>query len=93
MHKTDESIEEVPFYFFKVIRHMEQKNRKFWPELNDSKLWLQFQSIEGFKMMHTAWYSMLDMPQNLSTFSKTMGLIFENVFETIDILIYRDIYF
>ena len=36
---------------------------------------------------------MFDMPQSLSTFSKKMGLIFENVFETIDIFIDRNIYF
>ena len=36
---------------------------------------------------------MLHMPQNISTFSKKKGSIFKNVFETIDILIYPNIYF
>ena len=38
-----------------------RKNCWFWPELSVSGLYLEFDFTDGFKMMHTAWYSIEKM--------------------------------
>ena len=48
--------------FFKVIcqisRSQGMKNRRFWPELSVSGLYLQFEFTDGFQKMHKAQRSM-----------------------------------
>ena len=52
--------------FFKVIHQFSRsrvpKNRQFWPELNVSRLLLQFEFTNGFEMMHKSWCSIEEMP-------------------------------
>ena len=40
---------------FKVTR--DKKNCRFWPDLSDSGLQLQFEFSDGYEMMHKAWCS------------------------------------
>ena len=66
MHKAWCSIEEVPYCFprssIKFQGHTGQKNRRFWPKLSVSRLWLQFQFTDGFEMIHKAWCSIGEVP-------------------------------
>ena len=52
--------------FFKVIglisRSHGSKNRRIWPRLGVSGLWLQFEFTNGYKMMHKAWNSIEEVP-------------------------------
>ena len=42
--------------------HTGQKNRRFWPGLSVSGLWLEFQFADGFQMMHKAWSIIEEVP-------------------------------
>ena len=42
--------------------HAGQKSRQFWPKLSVSGLWLKFDCINGFEMMHNAWHSIEELP-------------------------------
>ena len=44
---------------FKVTR---LKNRRFWPRLGVSGLYLQFEITDGYEMMHKAWNSIEEVP-------------------------------
>ena len=52
--------------FFKVIRQISRshgsKNRRIWPRLGVSGLWLQFEYTNGYEMMHKAWSSVDGVP-------------------------------
>ena len=52
--------------FFKVIRQISRshgsKNRRFWPKLGVSGLYLQFGITDGYEMMHKAWSSIEEVP-------------------------------
>ena len=52
--------------FFKVIRQISRshgsKNRRIWPRLGVSGLWLQFEFTNGYKMLHKAWSSIEEVP-------------------------------
>ena len=52
--------------FFKVIRQISRshssKNRRIWPRLGVSGLWLQFEFTNGYEMMHKAWSSIEEVP-------------------------------
>ena len=52
--------------FFKVIRQISRshgsKNRRIWPKLAVSGLWLKFEYTNGYKMMHKAWSSIEEVP-------------------------------
>ena len=51
---------------FKVFRQIWRshgsKNRRIWPKLGVSGLWLQFDFTNGLKMMHKAWSSIEKVP-------------------------------
>ena len=38
------------------------KNRRFWPKLDVSGLYLQFEITDGNEMMHKAWCSIEEVP-------------------------------
>ena len=40
----------------------DKKNRRFWPELSVSRLYLQFEFTDGYEMMHKTWYSIEEVP-------------------------------
>ena len=52
--------------FFKVIRQISRshgaKNRRIWPRLGVSGLYLQFEFINGYEMLHKAWSSIVEVP-------------------------------
>ena len=52
--------------FLKVIRQISRshgsKNRRIWPRLGVSGLWLQFEFTNGYEMLHKAWSSMEEVP-------------------------------
>ena len=52
--------------FFEVIRQVSRshgsKNRRIWPRLGVSGLWLQFEFTNGYEMMHKAWSSIEEVP-------------------------------
>ena len=52
--------------FFKVIRQISRshgsKNRRIWPRLGVSGLYLQFEYTNGYGMMHKAWSSIEEVP-------------------------------
>ena len=52
--------------FFKFIRQIARshgsKNRRFWPKLGVSGLYLQFGITDGYEMMHKAWSSIGEVP-------------------------------
>ena len=52
--------------FFNVIcqisRSHRTKIRRFWPELDVSGLWLQFEFTDGYEMVHKAWSSIVEVP-------------------------------
>ena len=52
--------------FLKVIRQISRshsaKNRRIWPRLGVSGLWLQFKFTNGYEMLHKAWSSIEEMP-------------------------------
>ena len=52
--------------FFKVIRKIWRshgsKNRRIWPRLGVSGLWLQFEFTNGYEMMLKAWSSIEEVP-------------------------------
>ena len=52
--------------FFKVIRQISRSHgqhiRRIWPRLGVSGLYLQFQSINGYEMMHNAWRGIGQVP-------------------------------
>ena len=52
--------------FFKVIRQISRshgsKNRRIWPRLGVSGLWLQFEFTNGYEMLHKAWSSIEEVP-------------------------------
>ena len=54
------------FALFKVIRQISRshgcKNRGIWPKLAVSGLYLQFEFINGYEMLHKAWNSKWEMP-------------------------------
>ena len=61
------SIGEVPYCFSRSsvkfqLRSHGTKNCRFWPQLNVSGLWLQFEITNGFEMMHKAWSSIEELP-------------------------------
>ena len=66
MHKAWSSIEEVPYCFsrssVKLQGHTAKKNRRFQPKLCVSGLFLQFESTNGYEMMHKACSSMEEVP-------------------------------
>ena len=55
MHKAWSRIEEVPYCFsmsyVKFEGHMAKKNRRFWPKLAVSGLYLQFEFPDGSEMI------------------------------------------
>ena len=52
--------------FFKVIRQISRshgsKNRRIWPRLGVSGLYLKFEFTNGYEMMHKAWSSIKEVP-------------------------------
>ena len=52
--------------FFKVIRQISRshgsKNRRIWPRLGVSGLWLKFEFINGYEIVHKAWSSIEVVP-------------------------------
>ena len=52
--------------FFKVIRQISRshgsKNRRIWPRLGVSGLYLQFEFTNGYEMLHKAWSSIEEVP-------------------------------
>ena len=52
--------------FFKVIhqfvRSHGSKNRRIWPKLGVSGLYLQLEFTDGYEMMHRAWSSIVEVP-------------------------------
>ena len=56
--------------FFKVIRQISRshgsKNRRFWPKLAVSGLYLQFEITDGYEMMHNAWNNIEKVPYSFS---------------------------
>ena len=66
MHKARCCLEEAPNCFFKVIHQISRshgsKNRRIWPRLGVSGLWLQFVFINACEMMHNAWSSVEEVP-------------------------------
>ena len=52
--------------FFRVIRQIARshgsKNRRFWPKLGVSGLYLQLEFTDGYEMMHRAWSSIVEVP-------------------------------
>ena len=52
--------------FFKVIREISRshgsKNRRTWPKLGVSGLYLQFEFTNGYEMIHKAWSSTEEVP-------------------------------
>ena len=66
MHKAWSSIEEVPYCFsrsyVKLQGHTAKKNRRFWPNLSVTGLWLQFEFTNGYEMMHNAWNNIEEVP-------------------------------
>ena len=52
--------------FFKVIRQISRshgsKNRRIWPRLGVSGLYLKFEYTNGYEMMHKAWSSVEEVP-------------------------------
>ena len=54
------------FALFKVIRQISRshgsKNRRFWPKLEVSGLYLQLEFTDGYEMMHRAWRSIEEVP-------------------------------
>ena len=65
MHRAWSIIAKVP-YFFKVIYQISRshgtKYHLFRAELGVSGLWLQFDSTDGYEMMHKAWCSIGEVP-------------------------------
>ena len=64
--------------FFKVVHQISRshrtKNRRFWPELSVSGLWLEFWFADGFQMMHKAWSNIVEVPYCFSrSFCKFQG--------------------
>ena len=59
MHNIWSSIENKPCCFSRSTVKFQgqtgQKNRRFWPELNVSRLQLKFAVTDGFEMRHRAW--------------------------------------
>ena len=45
-----------------MARSHGSKNRRFWPKLGVSGLYLQFEITDGYEMMHKAWSSIEEMP-------------------------------
>ena len=66
MHRAWSSIEEVSYCFWrsyaKLQGHTAKKNRRFWPKLGFSGLYLKFGITDGYEMMHKAWNSKGEMP-------------------------------
>ena len=65
MHKAWSGIEEVPYCFSRSYIKLQghgYKNRRFWPKLAVSRLYLQFEFTNGFEMMHKAWSSIEEVP-------------------------------
>ena len=52
--------------FIKVIRQISRshglENRRFWPKLGVSGLYLQFEFTDGYEMTHKAWSSIQEVP-------------------------------
>ena len=52
--------------YFKVIRYISRshgsKNRRIWPRLGVSGLWLQFEVTNGYEMMHNGWSGIEEAP-------------------------------
>ena len=49
-----------------IARSHGSKNRRFWPKLGVSGLYLQFGITDAFEMMHKAWSSIEEVPYCLS---------------------------
>ena len=66
MHKAWRSIEEVPYCFLRSYVELQgntaKTNRRFWPKLGVSGLYLQFEFTDGYEMMHRAWSSIVEVP-------------------------------
>ena len=45
-----------------IARSHGYKNRRFWPKLGVSGLYLQFEITDGYEMMHKAWSSIEEVP-------------------------------
>ena len=60
------AIKSLRFALFKVIRQIARshgsKNRRFWPKLGVSGLYLQLEFTDGYEMMHRAWSSIVEVP-------------------------------
>ena len=65
MPKASSSIEEVPYCFsmsYIKLQGDTALNRRFWPKLGVSGLYLQFEITDGYEMMHKAWSSIEEVP-------------------------------
>ena len=67
MHKAWSSTEDVPYcfsrwYICQIARSLGSKNRRFWPKLGVSRLYLQFEITDGYEMMHKARSSIKEVP-------------------------------
>ena len=66
MHRAWSSIEEVSYWFFKVIRQISRshgsKNRRFGPKLGVSGLYLQLEFTDGYQIIHRARSSIVEVP-------------------------------
>ena len=84
MHKAWSSIKEVSYCFsrsnVKLQGHTAQKNHRFWPKLGVSGLLLQLEFTDGYKMMHRAWSSIVEVPYCFSRSSiKFQGHMGQNI--------------
>ena len=52
-----------------ISRSHGSKNRRFWPKLGVSGLYLQFGITDGYEMMHKAWSSIEEVPYCFSRLS------------------------
>ena len=86
MHKAWSSIEEVPYCFarssVKFQGRTALKNRQIWPKLGVSGLSLQLEFTDGYKMMHRAWSSIVEVPYCFSrSYIKFQGHTALQIFE------------
>ena len=50
-----------------ISRSHGSKNHRIWPKLGVSRLYLQFEITDGYKMMHKAWSSIEEVPYCFSS--------------------------
>ena len=82
--KAWSSIEEVPYCFsrssVKLQGHTAKKIINFWPKLGVSGLLLKLEFTDGYKMMHRAWSSIVEVPYCFSRSSiKFQGHTGQNI--------------